>query len=97
MKIKYKRIIYGILLVVSILFSTLMKNKEGFYYSILVVIVPMCILFIIRLVISKYRNKDEKSYMFAVLTKKEKFGAVINIMLLVIWVLAEVNCLYRAL
>lgn len=94
MKIHNKRICFTINIMISIVVGIIMNNKKGFYMATLVAIFPMIILFYLNLFFPKEKNKDEISNEFKALSKKEKIIAIVDAMLLIVFVVVQVKCLY---
>lgn len=93
MSINIKRCLFSIALICASMVSFLTKSKIGFQLSIAIIGVPLAFLFLVRLVLPEIRLLDEKSNEYNALSDIEKFGSVVNLVLIGIWVITEVYCL----
>ncbi|MDK2584539.1 hypothetical protein QOZ83_01585 [Romboutsia sedimentorum] len=91
MSIKIKRCIFSIMLICAIFMSFMLKSEKGFEISIMIVLTPLALAFVLDLM--QTASKSEVSNAYGDLTPSEKLGSIINIFLICIWVIGQLYCL----
>lgn len=93
MSIKIKRCFFSVMLICASAVSFVFHSQKGFNFSIAIICVPFILLFLFRLILPEITIFDETSNEYSSLSLIEKFGALINLLLICIWVIAQFYCL----
>lgn len=93
MSIKIKRFILTFIIIVAIFVSLFAEGSMRFSYSCNTLIISFFFFFVMTLLFPYRKRKDEKSDYISDLSKKEKIWAVVDILLLVIWLIIQINIL----
>lgn len=93
MSIRTKRCFFSVMLICASVVSFVFQSRKGFDFSIAIICVPFVLLFLLRLILPEITIFDETSNEYRSLSPIEKFGALLNLLLICIWVIAQIYCL----
>ncbi|EQK48694.1 hypothetical protein C671_0367 [[Clostridium] bifermentans ATCC 19299] len=80
------------MLICGIAVSFFTKSEKGFNLSIMIVCTPLILSFLLELIMPQIRDKNEISKVYSSLSPIEKFGSIINLLLICAWVIAQIYC-----
>lgn len=93
MSIKIKRCFFSIALICATSVSLATQSQKGFNLSISIICVPLALLFLCRLILPELTIFDKISDEYKALSIMEKVGSLVNLLLIIIWIIAQVYCL----
>lgn len=93
MSIRIKRCLFSLILICASVVSFLTQSKDGFHYSISIICAPLALLFLLRLISPEITIFNEISNDYHSLSSIEKVGSFVNLLLIGIWVIAQISCL----
>ncbi|WP_250672981.1 hypothetical protein LZ906_016100 (plasmid) [Paraclostridium ghonii] len=95
MSIRIKRFFFSIALICATSVSLSTQSQKGFNLSIYIICVPLSLLFLSRLILSELTIFDKISNEYKSLSIIEKVGSLVNLLLIIIWIIAQVYCLSK--
>lgn len=93
MSIRIKRCFFSLILICASIVSFVTQSPDGFHYSIAIICVPLGLLFLLRLILPEITIFNETSNAYNSLSSVEKIGSFVNLLLIGIWVIAQIFCL----
>lgn len=93
MSIRIKRCFFSIALICATSVSIATQSQKGFNLSIHIICVPLSLLFLCRLILPELKIFDKISDEYKSLSIMEKVGSLVNLLLIFIWIIAQVYCL----
>lgn len=95
MSIIIKRCFFSIALICATAVSLSNQSQRGFKLSIAIICVPLALLFLSRLILPELKTFDKISDEYKALSIMEKVGSLVNLLLIIIWIIAQVYCLSK--
>lgn len=93
MSIRIKRYFFSITLICATAVSLATQSQKGFNLSISIICIPLALLFLCRLILPELKTFDKISDEYKALSIMEKVGSLVNLLLIIIWIIAQVYCL----
>lgn len=93
MSISVKRCFFSILLICAIVISFVTKSHKGFQISNAIICTPLILIFLLRLILPEVKIFDNISKEYSLLSYIEKVGALANLLLIGVWIIAQIYCL----
>ncbi|GAA0696485.1 hypothetical protein GCM10008904_00510 [Paraclostridium ghonii] len=93
MSIRIKRCFFSIALIFATSVSLATQSQKGFNLSIYIICVPLSLLFLYKLILPELTSFDKISDEYKSLSIMEKVGSLVNLLLIIIWIIAQVYCL----
>lgn len=93
MSIKIKRCFFSVMLICASAISFVFQSQKGFNFSNAIICVLFILLFLFRLIFPEITIFDETSNEYSSLSTIEKVLALGNLVLICIWVIAQIYCL----
>ena len=93
MSINIKRFLFSILLICASSVSFVSQSQKGFNISIAIIFIPFSLLFLLKLILPESTVFNDISYQYSELSSKEKFSSLVNLLLICIWLIAQIYCL----